>query len=96
MKHCTYLGSNSGSIFLKQIAQTVLISPLFPEYTLTWDFPIETDHLLLLNTSVIAMHFSNYQKHLKWVREVTTLEVMPGTAPYWKKLIDREVEEIQL
>ena len=95
-KYCTFLKPGTRSIFLKEIAQSTAISLLLPEYTLSWDYPIETDHLLLLNMSIPVQHFSYKPERWDWVRNIPTLEGMPKTTYYWQKVLSRTVKEITL
>lgn len=94
-KHCTFLRKGSQSIFLKQLAQTTTISLLFPDYELSWESPIETEHLLLLNTSQVPMQFSN-PADWEWVTKVPVLEGLPGTREGWKRILGREIKEVAL
>jgi len=97
MKHCTVFRSGTNSIFLKEIAQAQTISLVLPEYQLIWDYPFETEHLLLLNTVVIVTHLSKELiKYSEWVHSIPTIEVMPKTKSYWERILKRKVEEIVL
>lgn len=93
-KFCTHLKCGTKSIYLKEVAQATTISLLLPEYTFCWDYPIETECLLLLNTSIIPQHFSDKPERWDWVKEIPELEGMPKTNYYWNKLLGRSVKEI--
>jgi hypothetical protein len=95
MKHCTYLQRTSKSVFLKAIAQSQTISWLFPDYELTWEHPVETDHLLLLNVSVVPIQFTNKEQY-DWIFDIPVVEAMPGTAYYWDKALGLAVKEVEL
>lgn len=95
-KYCTFLRPGTRSIFLKETAQSTVISILLPEYTLCWDYPIQTDHLLLLNMAIPVQHFAAKRERWDWVRKIPVLEGMPKTSPYWEKVLGRTVKEISL
>lgn len=95
-KHCTYLQKNSKSVFMKTIAQTETISLLLPNYTLTWEHPIEADVLFLLDTLVNPVYFGRAKQDVSWLKGVPVIECMPGTGGTWSRILDRDVLEVYL
>lgn len=92
-KHCMLLRKTSGSVFLKDVAQTKMISLLFPEYTLVHSPPSDCQHLLLLDTVVNPVQL---QEDYTWVRSVPCVEVLPELKKPWEKLLKRTVKEVSL
>lgn len=83
----------SGSVFLRQVAQTKTISLTFPGYELVWTHPIEADVLLLLDTTANPLLFRG---DYTWLNNVETVEALPGQAKAFSKILNREVNEVTL
>lgn len=92
-KHCTLLRKSSLSPFLKEVSQATLISELLPDYTLTWEHPIDTDVLLLLD---VAVNPVQHAKYAGWLSNIPVVQCLPGTIGYWKRIKGLKVEEITL
>ena len=93
MKHCMFVGKNSGSVFLKSVAQTKSISLLFSEYLFVQDVSDNCESLLLLDTIVNPLQMTG---EYGWMKTIPEVKVLPGTKKPWEQLIKRTVEEVVL
>ena len=93
MKHCMFVGKNSGSVFLKSVAQTKSISLLFSEYLLITKIPESCKCLLLLDTVLNPLQM---QGDYSWMDHIPLIEVLPGMKKQWEKLTGQTVSEISL
>ena len=92
-KHCTLARKTSRSVYLKDVAQAKSLSLLFPEYELTWEHPIQTEELLLLDISINPLQFGG---DFAWIEKTPIVKVMPGTGKVLEKILGREVQEVVL
>jgi len=93
IKHCTLLRKTSGSVFLKDIAQTKTLSLLFPNYDLMWDHPTKPAVLLLLDTSANPLQFT---QDLSWLSEIKCVQVLPGMLKSFERILRRDLDEVVL
>ena len=91
-KHCTLARKTSLSVFLKAVSQAKCVSELYPEYELTWDHPVETDELLMLDTTVNPMEMRG---DYAWTQKIGKVLVLPGTKKAFESILKREVEVIE-
>lgn len=93
IKHCTLLRKTSGSVFLKDIAQTKTLSLLFPNYDLVWEHPTKPAVLLLLDTSANPLQFT---QDLSWLSKIKRVQVLPGMGKSFERILRRDLEEVVL
>lgn len=92
-KHCTLLRKTSGSVFLKDVAQARTMSLLFPDYELSWEHPVKTGTLLLLDTSANPLQF---REDYVWMNKVKRVEVLPGLKKAFERILPCSVFEVTL
>ena len=92
-KHCTLLRKTSGSVFLKDVAQTRTMSLLFQDYELSWEHPVKTETLLLMDTSANPLQFG---EDYTWIGKINRVEVLPGMKKAFERILPCCVFEVSL
>lgn len=78
---------------MKDVAQTKTISLLLPDYKLSWDHPVTTEVLLLLDTSFNPMLFPG---DFSWLKGVGRLEVLKGYGKSFERVFSLPAFEVSL